>query len=232
MYWQWSALGALLLRFAILPLCPIPLPFAPGDFSFLLASDTFASGRLTNPTPAMWMHFESIHITVLPTYMSMLPLPAAGAGAGGEQGADRTALVRRARYQRADVLLGSLDAAGVAAAVVGAAGRLHRRAAPGPLQLLGEHVSHAGGSIAALGGGSQACSIQQIAEHISALVTNTPNQGCPVSTLLARQHQPLRGKYIDACRQHGDVDGTEMPHRRRQFWSVFPKRRCPMPAGS
>lgn len=62
---------ALLLRLAILPLCPIPLPFVPDDFSFLLASDTFASGRLTNPTPAMWTHFESIHVTMKPTYMSM-----------------------------------------------------------------------------------------------------------------------------------------------------------------
>jgi hypothetical protein len=64
-------LAALLLRLAILPFCPIPLPFSPGDFSFLLAADTFAHGRLTNPTPAMWVHFESIHITMQPTYMSM-----------------------------------------------------------------------------------------------------------------------------------------------------------------
>src|SRR5258708_15360831 len=68
---------ALLLRLAILPLCPIPLPFVPDDFSFLLASDTFASGRLTNPTPAMWVHFESIHVTMKPTYMSMY-FPAQG----------------------------------------------------------------------------------------------------------------------------------------------------------
>lgn len=64
-------LSALLLRLAILPLCPIPLPFATDGLSFLLAADTFAHGRLTNPTPAMWTHFESIHITMQPTYMSM-----------------------------------------------------------------------------------------------------------------------------------------------------------------
>lgn len=69
--------GALLLRLAILPFCPAPLPFIPDDFSFLLAADTFASGRLTNPTPAMWTHLESVHITMKPTYMSMY-FPAQG----------------------------------------------------------------------------------------------------------------------------------------------------------
>jgi hypothetical protein len=64
-------LAVLLLRLAILPLYPIPLPFVPDDFSFLLAADTFVHGRLANPTPAMWTHFESIHITMQPTYMSM-----------------------------------------------------------------------------------------------------------------------------------------------------------------
>jgi hypothetical protein len=67
----------LLVRLAILPLCPIPLPFTAGDFSFLLAADTFAHGRLTNPTPALWVHFESLHITMQPTYMSMY-FPAQG----------------------------------------------------------------------------------------------------------------------------------------------------------
>jgi hypothetical protein len=64
-------LATLLLRLALLPLSPIPLPFIPDDFSFLLAADTFAHGRLTNPTPAMWTHFESIHVSMVPTYMSM-----------------------------------------------------------------------------------------------------------------------------------------------------------------
>lgn len=65
------ALAALLLRLAILPFCPVPLPFLPDDFSFLLSADTFAQGRLTNPTPAMWTHFETIHVSMQPTYMSM-----------------------------------------------------------------------------------------------------------------------------------------------------------------
>ncbi len=64
-------LSVLLLRLAMLPLYPIPIPFCPDDFSFLLAANTFALGRLTNPTPAMWTFFESIHITMVPTYMSM-----------------------------------------------------------------------------------------------------------------------------------------------------------------
>ena len=64
-------LATLLLRLAILPIVPIPLPFVPDDFSFLLAADTFAHGRLANPTPAMWTHFESFHVTMQPTYMTM-----------------------------------------------------------------------------------------------------------------------------------------------------------------
>jgi len=63
--------SALLLRIAILALFPVPLPFLPDDFSFLLAGDTFAHGRLTNPTPAMWTHFETIQVSMQPTYTSM-----------------------------------------------------------------------------------------------------------------------------------------------------------------
>lgn len=61
----------LVLRMALLPLFPAPLPNSPGDFSFLLAADTFLHGRLTNPTPAMWTHLEGVHVTMQPSYMSM-----------------------------------------------------------------------------------------------------------------------------------------------------------------
>lgn len=76
--------SALLLRAAILPLFPAPLPSVPNDFSFLLAADTFAHGRLANPMPAMWTHFESIDITVRPTYMSMF-FPGWGLALGAAQ---------------------------------------------------------------------------------------------------------------------------------------------------
>lgn len=64
-------LSAPILRLALLPLFPIPLPYVHDDFSLLLAADTFAHGRLANPTPAMWTHFETFHVTMQPTYVSM-----------------------------------------------------------------------------------------------------------------------------------------------------------------
>jgi hypothetical protein len=70
-------IAAFLLRLALLPFIPVPLPFVPDDSSFLLAADTFAHGRLANPTPAMWVHFETIHVSMQPTYMSMY-FPAGG----------------------------------------------------------------------------------------------------------------------------------------------------------
>src|SRR5215470_4965762 len=59
---------ALLLRASVLPIEPIPEPVVHDEFGYLLAADTFAHGKLTNPTPQMWEHFESFSILVKPTY--------------------------------------------------------------------------------------------------------------------------------------------------------------------
>ncbi len=68
---------ALGIRAALLVNFPVPAPGLHDDFCYLLAADTFAHGRLTNPTHPMWVHFETMYVNQKPTYMSMF-YPAQG----------------------------------------------------------------------------------------------------------------------------------------------------------
>jgi hypothetical protein len=78
------ALAPLILRAMLLPWHPVPEPRVHDEFTLLFGADTLASGRLMNPQPPAWAHFETMHLLVRPVFASSFPLGPSIALATGQ----------------------------------------------------------------------------------------------------------------------------------------------------
>jgi hypothetical protein len=69
-----TALLPLLLRLAVLPWVPPPVPWIHDEFGHLLVADTLMHGRLANPPHPLAPHLETIYVLQSPTYASKYPI--------------------------------------------------------------------------------------------------------------------------------------------------------------
>jgi len=60
---------SIVARLLLLPILPIPQPFSPDGFCYILGADTFLHGRLANPSHPLHRFFEVIFVLQTPTYM-------------------------------------------------------------------------------------------------------------------------------------------------------------------
>ncbi len=69
--WRWIWLTLLILGFVILQnhvRGHIPKPTTYDELAYVLSAETFVQGRWSMPSPPGWEHFETIHVTLSPTY--------------------------------------------------------------------------------------------------------------------------------------------------------------------
>ncbi len=67
------AATVLAIRVGTLSIWSIPRPRIQDEFSYLLGAETFAAGRLSNPSPKYPRFFEAPHILVTPSFQSRYP---------------------------------------------------------------------------------------------------------------------------------------------------------------
>src|SRR6266849_4319275 len=64
----------ILLRLALLPWYPVPVPRVADEFGHLLVADTLLQGRLANPEHPLRQHLATMYVLQSPTYASIYPI--------------------------------------------------------------------------------------------------------------------------------------------------------------